>query len=69
MISLRMSHLILVLTSTTLLPLAWASHDPINLMLAVACTVFATMIVVQARTEEPAPRRTARRSRSRGRSS
>jgi hypothetical protein len=68
MISLRMSHLILVLTST-LLPLAWASHDPINLMLAVACTVFAAMIVVQARTEEPAPRRTARRSRSRGRSS
>jgi hypothetical protein len=71
MLSLRTSHVILVLTSV-LLPLAWASYDPINLMLAVACAILAGMIVVQARAqaraESPAPRRTPRR-RSRDRSS
>ena len=46
-VSVRMSHMILVLT-TVLLPLAWASHEAVLLMMAVASLVLAGQIVGQS---------------------
>ena len=46
-VSVRMSHVILVLTSA-LLPLAWASHEVGYLMLAVAALILAGQIVGQS---------------------
>jgi len=51
-VSLRMSHIILVLT-TALLPLAWATREGVLLMLAV-------QIVGQSTMATPEPQRSAR---------
>jgi hypothetical protein len=48
MVSLRLSYVLLVLTSA-ILPLAFASNDPVNVMLAVASLVIAGAIFGQAR--------------------
>lgn len=59
MISLRMSHIILVLT-TALLPLAWASREGVLLMMAVASLVLAGQIVGQSTMAAPEPGRSSR---------
>lgn len=48
MVSLRLSYVLLVLTSA-IMPLAFASNDPVNVMLAVASLVIAGAIFGQAR--------------------
>lgn len=56
-VSLRMSHIILVLTSAVL-PLAWVSQEGVLLMLSVASLVLAGQIVGQSTMATPEPRRT-----------
>ena len=56
-VSLRMSHIILVLT-TAILPLAWATQEGVLLMLSVASLVLAGQIVGQSTMATPQPRRT-----------
>lgn len=56
-VSLRMSHIILVLT-TAVLPLAWASQEAVLLMFSVASLVLAGQIVGQSTMATPEPRRT-----------
>lgn len=52
MLSLRTTHILLVFSSA-LLALAFASLDPINVMLAVAAHVFVGQLVGQAMVAEP----------------
>ncbi|HET6627328.1 MAG TPA: hypothetical protein VFG63_13145 [Nocardioidaceae bacterium] len=63
MISLRVANLLIAVTAA-LVTLAWASHDPLNLMLAVASMVFAWQILAETRGDAaaavPAPARARR---------
>jgi len=52
-----MSHIILVLT-TAVLPLAWATQEGVLLMFSVASLVLAGQIVGQSTMATPEPRRT-----------
>lgn len=62
-VSVRMSHMILVLTSA-LLVLAWASQEGVLLMMAVASLVLAGQIVGQSTMAAEKSRPSAEKSRS-----
>lgn len=66
MLSLRTTHILLV-ASSALLALAFASLEPLNVAVAVALHVIAGQLVGQAMLDEPGPEPKPVRVRLRGR--